>query len=890
MDDLSQRLDKLEARLARLEQLLGVQVAQSTPQPAQPPVTPAPPAPPQTEASFDSFVDTVLAEPPATPAIPVAPAEPVTPPPLPTPRPPVIAYPVGKAPKPAAAASATEGKKGALEEIIGVRWAGWIGAIVLVIGAILFVKFAYDQGWFPTVTPAGRVVALNLAGLALLAAGEFVFRRVNRQSAAGVWGAGVAMLFVATYAAYSHYYVYSLQVAMPMLLVVMVIGALLSMRAKLATIGALAMAGAYLAPLMLGRGTLLSRELAVYLTVVEVVGLCLAWWGGSRWWWSLRWLVLAGTIFCGIELLASKRFMMLFVLGMIFHAEMLIGAWTERIKPAIKRGEPFVLSSIVSLFMTYHLMLHMWDESTFAKAASVLLFAAFCLSAGLLLHRWGNRRRLSAALRGQAAWLVIAHVPYAYRGIAVPAAWSGIAVAMSALAGRMKWRVSAGMSVVTWMLGAGAIVYLHQRGLLNQHWKTGGQVLHWWTLAGWALAFIGQLMAFLLEPVDRATAMIRRPRFWQVMAAFSTIALVATSVLNFQESPPVATLTIVVWAWLLGISQWFAPRLGGAIQAAIVLALASVKWVVVDLMTQRLGAGWSVTDLSYGPVFNPLMGTGALILASIGVLFLLRRSSWLKLFSDDRNRVPYILLAAVMTCMTVGLTLEIDRIVERAISIGWTGIWDPGQVRQFGWTALWTASMSVQAFVLSRRGWGAVPIMVLFALALKLMVVDLLMYRLDDGILSVGVVWNASVLLAAWVTVGLCVAWWISARVSWLAEGQGGRVAAELLMLAILLVVGSLEVERWFFGRSDLDVGRQVGFSVWWAIVAVFAVVAGFIARRPAPRYAGLAILGITLLKVVVVDMHDAGTGWRIASFVALGLLLLGTSVVYGKMMKGSGQ
>src|SRR5439155_17417698 len=35
----------------------------------------------------------------------------------------------------------------ALEQVIGLKLAGWVGAIVLVIGAGLGIKFAYDQGW-----------------------------------------------------------------------------------------------------------------------------------------------------------------------------------------------------------------------------------------------------------------------------------------------------------------------------------------------------------------------------------------------------------------------------------------------------------------------------------------------------------------------------------------------------------------------------------------------------------------------------------------------------------------------------------------------------------------------------------------------------------------------
>jgi uncharacterized membrane protein len=60
-------------------------------------------------------------------------------------------------------------------------------------------------------------------------------------------------------------------------------------------------------------------------------------------------------------------------------------------------------------------------------------------------------------------------------------------------------------------------------------------------------------------------------------------------------------------------------------------------------------------------------------------------------------------------------------------------------------------------------------------------------------------------------------------------------------------------------------------------------VVIGFRLRAEALRYFGLALLAVTLLKVVLIDMSQVQTGYRILSFMGLGVLMLGTSVLYGK-------
>ena len=61
------------------------------------------------------------------------------------------------------------------------NWAGWIGAVVLVIGAGLGIKYAYDQRWFELPPAGSRLALMSLGGFALIGAGEWVFRRDQRR-------------------------------------------------------------------------------------------------------------------------------------------------------------------------------------------------------------------------------------------------------------------------------------------------------------------------------------------------------------------------------------------------------------------------------------------------------------------------------------------------------------------------------------------------------------------------------------------------------------------------------------------------------------------------------------------------------------------------------------
>src|SRR5207302_10669690 len=104
-----------------------------------------------------------------------------------------------------------------------------------------------------------------------------------------------------------------------------------------------------------------------------------------------------------------------------------------------------------------------------------------------------------------------------------------------------------------------------------------------------------------------------------------------------------------------------------------------------------------------------------------------------------------------------------------------------------------------------------------------------------------------------------------------------------------LLGAGTLDVGGAFGGVlrpwfGDPALAQQVAVSIFWSLFAIGAVVAGFRRRAAGLRYFGLALFGVTLLKVLVVDLGQVKYGYRVLALLGLGLLLLATSVLYGKL------
>ena len=218
-----------------------------------------------------------------------------------------------------------------LEQAIGLRWAGWVGAIVLVIGAGLGIDFAYRQGWFNGIPPVARVLSLVAVAGALIGVGEIVYRRVNVRSAVGPFAAGVSVLFLAAYAGYAFYGLYGRGAAFGLMAAATVVGAAVARRGDLVSVAALTIVGGSLAPALLRNGEPAPVGFLSYLLTLELVAVTLAYRGGPKWW-ALRGLSLATTAGWVAAVIGQPAFgtgttaAFVVVYAVLFHAERVASA------------------------------------------------------------------------------------------------------------------------------------------------------------------------------------------------------------------------------------------------------------------------------------------------------------------------------------------------------------------------------------------------------------------------------------------------------------------------------------------------------------------------------------------------------------------------------------
>ncbi|HEU4569036.1 MAG TPA: DUF2339 domain-containing protein [Gemmatimonadales bacterium] len=223
----SDRLERLEQRVQRLEQLMR-QVLHALPPRAGEAVAP-PAAAPMSEA------------PPGAP-------------------PPLVRAPATPPPPERTARPALDG-----EQWVGQRGLLAVGVVAVVLAAGYLLKLSFDRGW---ISPLARCVGGVLAGAGIAAVGWRLERRGYRTYGPALIGAGAGVIYLAVWAASRLYgFLPPVPGILGMALVALGLAAL-AWATGVEALGAAAVAGAFLAPLVVGQVEHDADRLLVYLAAM----------------------------------------------------------------------------------------------------------------------------------------------------------------------------------------------------------------------------------------------------------------------------------------------------------------------------------------------------------------------------------------------------------------------------------------------------------------------------------------------------------------------------------------------------------------------------------------------------------------------------------------------
>ena len=353
-------------------------------------------------------------------------------------------------------------KQSGIEQTIGLKWAGWIGAVVLLIGAALGVKYAFDQHWFAALPVWIWPSIIAAVGFALIGAGEWVTRKVNAIPGASLFGAGVATLFLVSYIGHSYYNLYSPATAFVLMALTTLIGSAVAMRGNLVSIAVLSIIGGNLAPIVMGDSGAPHGAFMTYLLMLQVIALTLAWWGKSPRWWTLRGLSLATTSLWLAGIIGGRHDGLLplwfgLVYAVLYHGELIASVLRFDRQPGktvLLRSTGTTFVALLAAFQVGTVLGVFYDATPWERASWLLGLAAIYQTLNVLLRdpRRSLTSKLAPAYAACAAALIALAVPVALNGRSIEFGWAALAVVFAVIGRANGSRIAKTSAVVAWML------------------------------------------------------------------------------------------------------------------------------------------------------------------------------------------------------------------------------------------------------------------------------------------------------------------------------------------------------------------------------------------------------------------------------------------------------
>lgn len=492
-----------------------------------------------------------------------------------------------------------------IERLIGGKTFAAAGAVAVVVAAGLFLKLAYDQGWLGRIPDGWKCLSAGAFGAALLVAGEIALRRWGRLASAGLTSAGLGVMYAAAFASHAMYSLVSPSGAFGLLFVIVALGVVLGSRAKLAFVATLALAGGYLAPILLRDSAAAPAFLPSYLLALLVTGLVLNARLGPVFT-APRVAALLGTLGLGTLWVydagaAHPALAIAFVSACwaLVHAETV---WAcrrddrsgERHTNAWERAAPRLLTSFTLTAWAISFAILVLDDRGLttwhapAIGAALTGALAFTLGRGLAVLRAPVDRAsssLGVALACQCGALLALALAMALSDEALSFAGLALAVASLAAARAIGSRGLRVYGVVALALATARLVFvelafeLTNSGLFTiSPWKTidlGGVVLTRWTVMA-SLGFLSWTLAAAFTRPGSPSSVRDATRLGFLWIGATLLLL---SVVSDEATTRGLSVAWVVIATAYALGAAAMTRLPAQLFASVGVSIAAVAWL-----------------------------------------------------------------------------------------------------------------------------------------------------------------------------------------------------------------------------------------------------------------------------------------------------------------------
>ena len=756
--------------------------------------------------------------------------------------------PANTAPAPAASAPKPRTEKDETE--IATNWLNKIGVVAVLLGMGLFFKYAIDQNW---ITPWMRIIIGFIVG------GLFVFlgwlwREKYAKYANVMVGGGVAIWYFTIFAAYDFYHLLPQFAALALMVLASLFSVFMAYYRQSAALAILGLIGAYGAPVALSSGENRQMQFLTYLSILNFAVLAILvknYWSGLALFAAVAtWLDYS---FWYEKFSFAGNTMPSVVFFMLFFAVFFVGlAFVVRRHSAGKTlpGKFASLTSLTFLLVGFVYLVYM--EGLLGKD----------------YHAWMIWLGLFAAAAAFLAYTVVDRLEHKEVNYTL----SFVGAAMLLFAFNWQWSNEALALSVLLTGGLGALVAYGVKRAELRLWST--LVLVYSLILVLALPYsAGQEQLFIFNFKFGLMALQAAAMFYAAWLYKQT-----DDHIGFEHRTDVLMNMggiLLLWAGVSWDIGHFFPSLNGQYGLAFwwivyPLALAALGHLLKKnglIKTALVLTAFSLVRSLAAPypaeaaafLFNFKFGLMAFQTAALFVL-----AKWSEALKEDKQAAMAGPAMVVVASVFLWLIVTID------IFHAFSGIGESSRV------ALWWAIFPV-LLIFFAKNFGS---RVLGQIALVLMVLGFFrVLFLDYDPENYLFILNAKFGLMFLEVLALM------AMARLLPEDQGKDKASDFMKVTASLLLWfafSWELVR-FYNRPEDGNTRNLLMSLWWIAYAVILITVGALGKSPLFRKIAMALFGASILKVFLFDALALETGYRIVSFIVLGVILLSVSFAYQK-------
>ena len=777
------------------------------------------------------------------------------------------------------------------EQTLGRNWLAIAGAIILMLGIGFFLKLSFDNNW---INDTGRIVLGIVSGVALVGVGEFAQSRVPRW-AQPVTASGISILYLSIYAAFALYHLIRPDAALFLLALVVALAGLLAIRYNSLVIGLLGIVGAFIAPVLLGPELPDIRLVLPYILVVDLGILWVSTQRNWRWFNLLGWAGSYGVLALGIQQ-APDYDPILLQMGLTSMFLIFVGVTTLfHILWRHIPGQVDLALVAVNGTAFFGLTVGILGETHEAWLGLVALSLSllYALITFVAMRREGAPRELAVVSLPMSIIFLTIAVPLQLTGVWITVAWAaqgaalmwtgfflnrtstrvlGLGVIALSLVRLVLYDTSINLDEFTLVLNerfpvfVAAIAAFYAAAYI--YWRYRDRIEDWEKRAVQVLATIANVLTLAvlsLEAADYFYARAAEP-FLYDRTVVNGVLLSLTLIWALYAAGLLA----------VGLTRRLElVRLGGLALLAVVV----VKLLLVDTLQIE-------PDLrSFIAVLNPLFLTFVTVLAVLAATAYLYRRAQSHLSDREEHVFKSLLVAANVVALWAmsyeiityfesrAALLSVDQINGVLLSL--TLIW-----------ALYAAGLL--AVGLTRRlelvRLGGLAL--LAVVVVKLLLVDTL--QIEPDLRSFIAVLNPLFLTFVTVLAVLAATAYLYRRAQSHLSDREEHVFKSLLVAAnvVALWAMSYEIITYFESRAallsvNLREAMHLSLTVLWTVYAIAIIAVGIARQAGDIRRAGLVLLALPMVKLFVYDVFLLEQGYRVAAFITLGILLLGTGLAY---------